>query len=175
MKAGGGSGHRSALAGVDRLVTIAVGGGIIPSNVGRQGHVTDPFHAREEIVNRSEADVAFAEFSAPDDLGLKIVAVAEEKMLADSDLAARADEAFPIVWALPQLARQQDFDAAAQKIARSGILRAERLGLQTAAASIEARGKYARVVEDDEIVGVQQIRKVAEVPVRECARCSREM
>jgi hypothetical protein len=137
--------------------------------------VTDPFHAGEEIVDRSEADVAFAEFSPPDDRGPKIVAIAEEKMLADSDLAAGADEAFPFVWVLLQLARQQDFDAAAEKIARRGILRAERLGLHTAASSIETRGKYARVVEDDEIVGVKQIRKVAEVPVGECAGCSREM
>ena len=53
MKAGGGGGHRSVLAGVYRLVTIAVGCGIIASNVGGQRDVTDPFQAGEEIVNGS--------------------------------------------------------------------------------------------------------------------------
>jgi hypothetical protein len=64
-----------------------------------------------------------------------------------------------------ELARQQDFDAAAQKIARRGIVRAERLSAGSLAAAIEARRKDAGVIEDQEIAGPKQVREFAELAV----------
>lgn len=50
------------------------------------------------------------------------------------------------------MAGEEDLDASAEKIARDGVLRAERLRFDAGAASIKTRGKDAGVVEDDEIV-----------------------
>src|SRR3974390_452276 len=121
MKSGSRSSDRSALAGVDRLVAISVGGGIIAGNVGRQRDVAYLFNECEEIGEvlpgfarsdsrgrlsphkcRGESDVAFAEFSAGGHLSLEFVVVAKEEMLANSDLTARTDEAFPVIRILLQ-------------------------------------------------------------------------
>lgn len=46
-------------------------------------------------------------------------------------------------------------------------MRAERLGVKTSPSSVKAGGKYASVVEDEEIAGPQKIRKLAELAVFE--------
>jgi hypothetical protein len=172
VKAGSRSSDRSSFASIDGLVAVAVGGGIIASNVGRQWDVADLFNKREEIGEvlpgfagpdrrgrlsphkcRGEANVAFAELSAGGHLSLEFVIIAKEEMLTDSDLSAWTDEALPVVWILLQLSRQQDFHAAAKEIARRRVLRTEGLRLKACAAAIEAGGKHARVVKDDQIVG----------------------
>ena len=44
-----------------------------------------------------KADVAFAKLAAGDDFGLEFVMISEIEMLADTDLAAGADQAFPFL------------------------------------------------------------------------------
>jgi hypothetical protein len=51
-------------------------------------------------------------------------------------------------------------------------LRAEGLGPKACAASVKTSGKYARVIEDKEIVGTEEIRKVAELAIGQGAGCS---
>jgi len=106
--------------------------------------------------------VALAKFAASDDLGLEFVVVAtEEKMLADADFAARADETFPIVRIALQLACEQNFDASLQKISGRRIATAHRLRPHSSTPSIEPRGKHAGIVEDDEIAGAEKFGKMA--------------
>ena len=52
----------------------------------------------EEISCRREPNVPLAKFASSNDLGRKFVVLAEEEMLADGDLTAGTDEAFPFVW-----------------------------------------------------------------------------
>lgn len=171
VEPGGGGGDGSSFAGVDGLVAVAIGGGVGAVDVRRERDVADLFHACKEVVHRSEADVALTKLAAGDDLGLKLVVIAEEKMLAYPNFAAWADETFPIIRIALQLAGEQDFDAAAKKVARSGIVWTDRLGLEACAASIEAGRKHARVVKDEEIAGAQEIGKIAELAVGESAGC----
>jgi hypothetical protein len=176
VEAGGGCGDGSALAGVDGLVAVAIDGGIGAGDVGRERDVADCFHACEEVVHRGETDVALAKLAAGSDLGLEFVVLAEEKkMLADADFAAWTDKAFPIVWIGSQPAGQQDFDTAAEEVARGWVLRAERLGLKAGAASKKAGGKYAGVVEYQQITGVEEVGKIAKVAAGESAGGGGEM
>jgi hypothetical protein len=167
VEAGGGGGDGSALAGVDGLVAVAIGGGIGAGNIRRKRDVADRFHACEEVVHRGETDVALAKLAAGDDLGLEFVVVAEEKMLADSDFAAWTDKAFPIIRFALHLSCEQDFNTAAEEVARGRILGAERLGLKAGAASKEASGKYAGVVEYQQITGVEEVGKILKLAVGE--------
>jgi hypothetical protein len=171
VEAGGGGGDGSALAGVDGLIAVAIGGGVGAGDVGRERDVADFFHASEEVAHRSEADAALAEFAAGDDLGLELVVIPKEKMLADSDFAAWADQTLPFIRIALQLPCEQDLDPAAKKVARGGILRAERLGPKACAASVKTSGKYACVIEDKEIAGTEEIRKVAELDIGQGAGC----
>jgi len=91
MESGCGSGHRAAFAGIDGLITVAVGGGIRTGDVGGKRDVTDFVHPGEEIFRGCEADVAFAECAAGDHFGLKFGVVAEEEMFANPDLASGTD------------------------------------------------------------------------------------
>jgi hypothetical protein len=84
-------------------------------------------------------------------------------MFSDSDLAARANQAFPIVRLAGKLARQQNFDASPKKIKGSGIVR--RLRPRASAASIKARTHDAGVVENHHIAGPQELGKIPEHPV----------
>lgn len=117
VEAGGGGGNRSALAGVNGLIAIPIGRRIVAGDVGRKGDVADHFYAGEKVIDGSEPDVALTEFAPGDDLGTELVIIAEEKMLADSDLAARPDETLPIVGIALQLPCKQDFDTAAKEVA----------------------------------------------------------
>jgi hypothetical protein len=137
--------------------------------------MADFLDAGEEVVHGSEADVALAKFAAGDDLGLEFVAVAEEKMLADADFAAGTHETFPIVRVALQLACEQDFDTTAEEVARGRILRAQRLGLKTGAASKKASGEYTGVVEYQQITALEEIGQIAKVAVGESAGGGGEM
>ena len=55
MQPRGGRGDRSALAGEDRLVALAVGGGIGPFDVGRQRDMADLLELREQVGRRRES------------------------------------------------------------------------------------------------------------------------
>jgi hypothetical protein len=175
MESGGGSGHRSALACVDGLVALAVGGGIGARDVGWKRDVADGFHFAEEIVGGRETNVAFPEIAASDDFGLKLIVVPEKKMLADGDLAAGADQAFPFVRILTQMAREEDFDASMQELASGRIIRADGLGMQASTAAVKTGWKHAGVVEHDKVVWTEQFREVAELAVLESSAARRDM
>src|SRR5579862_1623554 len=137
--------------------------------------MTNSLHSREKIIGRREADVALAEFPACNNFGLKFIMVAEIEMLADGNLAAGSNQAFPLVRILAQLARQQHFYASVKKVTRLGILGADRLRPQASAPAIKAGGKYASVVEHDQVAGPQQLREFAKFAVLKDARFGREM
>src|SRR5271169_129231 len=88
--------------------------------------------------------------------------LAEKQAFADSDLAAGADKAFPVVGLGGKLARQQNFDAAVEEIAGGGIVRTDWLSACAIAATVEPCGKDAGVVEDQQVARPEQVRKLAE-------------
>ena len=63
------------------------------------------------------------------------------------------------------MAGQKDLDESVQEFASRGVARADGLGASALAAAIKARGKDAGVVEDDKVVGMQQIGEVAEAVI----------
>ena len=63
------------------------------------------------------------------------------------------------------MAGQQDLDTAVEKIASGRIVRADGLSAGAFTAAIKPGGKNAGIVEDHNIVGLQQARKVAELAV----------
>jgi hypothetical protein len=73
------------------------------------------------------------------------------------------------------LAGQQNFNTSAKEITRGRIFRAERLRLKTSATAIKAGGKYASVVEDDEICWPQQVGEFAELAILKDGGLGREM
>jgi len=127
--------------------------------------VADFFHEPKKILCGREADAAFAKAGARDYFGMKFVVVSEEEMLSDSDLSSWAHQAFPFVRIPLQLAREKNFDASAKKIPGGGIARTQWLEMQSAAASVEARGKDAGVIEDNQVAGAQELGEVAEVSI----------
>src|ERR1700674_5748266 len=76
----------------------------------------------------------------------------KEKVLTGLDLTAGAEEGGPV--AVSKLLREKDFDAA------SGVRRAGLRLLATRASCVEASGKNAAVVEDQQIAGVQDLGKI---------------
>jgi hypothetical protein len=73
------------------------------------------------------------------------------------------------------LSCEQDFDTTAEEVARGRILRAQRLGLKTGAASKKASGEYTGVVEYQQITRVEKFGKIAKVAVGERAGGGGEM
>lgn len=174
MKAGGGSRDRSILLGVNGLVAIEVARRIGARDVGWKRDVADAVEKGEEIVfvkvifsgKRMKADAAFAELGAGKNFGLQFVVLPEKKAFTQADLASRANQAFPIVRVSGKLAREQDLNAALQKVACCGIARANWLRASAFAAAIKTRGKDASVIENNEIAGAQQVGKIAEEAIR---------
>ena len=133
MKARGGSGDRSAFAGVDGLIAFAVGGRIGARDVGRERDVSQLFEDAEKVFHGLKADAALAEPGAGDHFGLQDIRLAEEKALSHPDFTAGAHQALPFVRIAGKLRGQQDLDVAVEEIARRGIARTERLRLQAGA------------------------------------------
>src|SRR5262249_25558379 len=139
MKAGGRGRDGSALTGIDSLVAVAIVGCVISRDVGREGDVADALDGREEVICGMdsrwrlfphEPDVAFAEFSARDDFGFQFIVIAEIEMFAETDLSSGSYQAFPIVGIMAELVCQENFNASTEKLARGGVVRAERLRLK---------------------------------------------
>ena len=103
-----------------------------------------------------KADVALAEFPAGQDLGLKLfgIAFAEEQALANADLAAGPNQAFPIVRVGGKLVGQQNLDASFEEIAGGRILSGYGVSAGALAAAIQPSWKNARVVEDHYVAGL---------------------
>jgi len=177
VKAGGGSGYRSALFGVDGLIAVAIVRGVRARDVGRQRDVADLIECGEEIVHAMsgrEADAALAEFGAGQDLSLKFVAIrlAEEQAFADADLASGTDQAFPVIGMGGELTGQQNFDASVGDIAGRRIMSAYGVSAGACAAAIDPGGEDAGIVENDEVTGAQQVREVAELAIGIVAGCT---
>jgi hypothetical protein len=113
--------------------------------------VADFFHAPEKIMYGCETDVALAEDAAGDHLGLEFIVLSEEEMFGDANLSSGTHQAFPFVGIALDLPCEQNLDASVKEIAGCGIAMAHWLRSQSAAASVEARGEYAGVVEDDQV------------------------
>jgi len=170
VKTGGGRGYRSTLQGVDGLVALAIAGGIRTYDVGRERDVADAIECGKKIVRalgcRLEADAAFAEFGTGQDFGLEFIVLAEEEALTDTDLAAGADQAFPIVRFGGKLAGEENLDASMEKSAGCGIVLADWLSAGAFAAAIEAGGEDAGVVENNKIAGPEQVWEIAKQAIR---------
>jgi hypothetical protein len=170
VKAGGRGGYGSVLLGVDGLIALAIVGRIGTRNVRRKRDMADAIERGKEIAalpDGVKANSALAESGASEHLGMQFIGtvLAEEQVFADADLAAGTNQAFPIVGFDGKLAREQNFDAAAEKIARGRMVRAERFGASALAAAIKPRRKNAGVVEDHQIPGLQEVGKVIEPAV----------
>ena len=80
----------------------------------------------------SEPDAALPETASGHDFRLQFVMLAEKQVLSRTDLSPGPHQALPLVGFARNWPGQEDFDSAPQKIARGGILRAERLRLHAA-------------------------------------------
>ncbi len=174
MQAGGWSGDGSAFVRIDGLIALAVGGGIFPRDVGREGDMSDALEDGEEIFRRNESDVTFPEGSAGDYLGLQFILRAKEEMLSNSDFAAGADETLPFIWLRCDLAGEENLDASAEEFAGGWILRAEGLRVDPLAATVKPSRKDAGVVEDQEVGWAQKIRESTESQVLKSSICNRK-
>jgi hypothetical protein len=150
------------------LIALAIADRIRAGDVGRERDVADAIERGEEIIfiPGLKADVAFAELSAREDLGLQFILIAEEEAFADSNFAAGANQALPIVGIGGELAGQKNFDAAAKEIAGGRIAFANRLGMSAFAPAIQPGWKHAGIVEDDEIAGLQKVGEFTKQGVR---------
>jgi hypothetical protein len=152
------------------LVALAITGRIWARDVGRERDVADAIESGEEIVHALDhavngglkADKAFAELGAGQDFGLQFVLRSEEEAFTDSDFAAGANQAFPIVGIGGELAGKENFNTAVEEITRRWIARADSLSANAFSATVEASRKDAGIVEDHEIAGMQQVGEVAE-------------
>src|SRR5712691_1840594 len=154
MKAGGGGSHRAALPSVDGLIALAIAGRIRTRDIGRKWDVADAIENGVEIVNRAEANAAFAEFSAGENLSLQLIELAEKQVFANANLAAGSNQAFPIVGRSRELAGEENLDAALEEIASRGIAGTDGVSPSAFAAAIEPCRKDAGVVEDEQIAGL---------------------
>ena len=121
--------------------------------------MADALDRGKEIWHWREPDAALPEAASGDDFRLQFVLRSEKQALAHSDFSAGAHQAFPFVGLMGKLAGQKNFDPSAQKIARGGVPCAERLRLFATPSAIEARGKDARVVKYDQVVGLSADRE----------------
>jgi hypothetical protein len=143
MEAGGGSGDTASFAGEDGLVAFGVVCVVRSADVGREGDVAVGFDGLPFVFG-VEADAAFAVFKAFFDAGFE--ARRELHHRAWREFAAGSYKGSPGV---AELFGEEDFDAA---------------GVAGAVAD-EAGFEDARVVEDEEIGGLEVAGEVAELAV----------
>jgi hypothetical protein len=160
VEAGRRRGDRTALAGVDGLVALAIPLAIGAGDVRRQGHVAKSFHDLEKIVDRCEANAPLPELSAAEHFRLEIIVLSKKEVLAHADFSAWANQAVPLVRILVELARKQDLHSAVEKIARGRIPGAQGLSFRAGPPSVKTGGKYAGIVEHHKVIGTQQVREI---------------
>ena len=156
VEAGGGRGDGAGLLGVDGLVALAVFWAVFAMDVGRERHVADAVEGGVEVGDWLEADGTLAVFAVGDDFCLE-AAVAKADDFSGEDFAAGADEGEP--FPLGELLGEHDLDAA------GGVMAG--LGMEAGALAVKARGYDPGVVEDEEVAGLEEGGKVAEVAVGE--------
>jgi hypothetical protein len=166
---------RTAFLRVDRLIAVAIGGGIIAIDVRRKRNMPEFADYCEKIIHWREADTALTEFTPRNNLGHQLFVVTEKEAFAYSNLSSGANEAFPFIGILFLLTSEEDFDSSAKEFTRCGIVGANTLRGKAAAASIQASGKHLCVVEDQEIGGTQKLGEFTKLPVFNGSRGSRKM
>src|SRR5579875_432364 len=160
MQPGGGRGHRSALAGKDRLIAFAIGGLVGAMDIGRQRNVPDAVANGEDIPDRRKLNEALAVATAIEHLGFEnnlAVRSRKNQPLPDGDLAARPHERAPFIFA--RGLGQHNFDAAGWLILFSA----------QGAAREEPCRNDAAVIEHQQIARLQQRGKLRKRAVAKCA------
>ncbi len=177
VESSGGGCHGASLGrvGIDRLVHLSILVLIGAVNVGRQRYVSEFLEARLEIRHRVEPDRPLAKLASFQDLGFEVGgAFSEREALADANLAPRADQRFPFE-RLFEAFGQQKLATAVQEVLHSRIVRAERLRSTSAAVSEQARWDDPSVVQDQQVRGAEQCRKLPECKVLKGARVSMQV
>ncbi len=130
--------------------------------------MSDALDSGKEIGDRGEADVAFSEAAALGNFSFEGWRIAEVELLTNADLAAGAHQALPFIRIVRDLAGQQNFDPATEKILCCGIVRAQGLGTLSATVAVETRREHPSIVQYQQIVRTQQageFSKAAVLPV----------
>src|SRR5215813_729098 len=109
MQASGGRGHGAALARINSLVALLVRGPVLARNIRRERHMAKPLDARKEVRDGRKSNAALAKQPSGHDLSLELATFSKIKVLAHADLAARPDQAFPIIRIGADLPRKQHF------------------------------------------------------------------
>jgi len=86
-------------------------------------------------------------------------------VFSNVELAAGPNQAFPIVGLTGELAREKNLDTALKKLASGRIGPAYGLNMYAFAPAKKACGKDASIVEDQQIAGMKQVRKIAELAI----------
>src|ERR1700731_4161442 len=81
-------------------------------------------------------------------------------MFSDADLPSGPHQAFPIVKIGGELPSKQDLNAALKEIAGGGIVWTDSLRARAFAAPVQTRGKNTGVIENQQVAGLKEIRKV---------------
>jgi hypothetical protein len=115
---------RPAFLRIDSLIAVTIGGGVVANDVRRKRNVTEFLDCSEEIRHWSEANATLAEFAAGNDLGYQFIVITEEEALADGNLSAGPNEAFPLIGILLELTSEEYLDSSAKKFTRRRIVRA---------------------------------------------------
>ena len=147
MQARGGRGHRARLARVHGLVALVVGGAVGALDVRRQRHVADALQALAQRLGGVEAQARELALAAQH---LDRAAVVEQQAATGLERLGGAHLRQRLVLALQPL--DQDLDPAAAVLA-----------------AVQPRRQHARVVEHQQVAGIEQLQQVAEAPVLEAA------
>jgi len=161
-------GHRATLLGIHSLITLPIGQGVLAFDIRGQWNVPNVIQDRKEIHpirQRLKTDASLAELPTGNDMGFEFIRVAEKQSFSSADFASGPNQALPLVGLGGELARQQNLDSAAEIIMGRRIARTNRLSTDACPVAIKPRWKDSSVVEDHNVAGPQQIRKVAEVTI----------
>ena len=170
VKAGGWRRYRTAGLRVNRLIAFSVAWAVRPINIGRQGHMPESFNQTKEVGCRTKAYAALTKTFSSYNLGLQftpgfiarvwLVPVSEKQLFSHTNLAPWPDQALPFVGILRYLPGEQYLDPALEKVAGRRISRAHRLRFSPAPPAVEACRKDPCIIQDNQIVCPEQLRKV---------------
>ena len=145
--------NRPGVSCEDRLVLIPVFRAVLPVNVGRQGHVPKFLEAGEEVGHVVELEGTFAEFAMPYNLRVQGHggSFAEQKPFAGAYLSPGAHQALPSWRVQRDLFGKEHLDLAVQEVAHRWIVRAQPLGMQSAATSEQPGGQNPGIIQNEEV------------------------
>jgi hypothetical protein len=129
----------------------------------------------EKAIARLKAELPLAEVAASNYSGNQLILISKEQALAYADLASRTNQTLPIVGFHRDLARKKNLHFAFQELSRSRIVRTDRLGQASASSPVKTGGKNPRVVEDDQVIGPEQIHELPEFPIMSFPRGTLEV